>query len=164
MKSLERVERTAPLEMPRRMSVRLARTGALVALLLASAVAETQSPLPPERESVSRELLDFASLIENASLEPHWMADGRSFWFVEGAPAQTAIWVIDAALDHYRAVSPRRHGHQIFLPRIIDLRDNFTSYDAAYVALAEVLGAELATLDRGLAKTAARTLGIASCL
>ena len=97
MKSLERVERTAPLEMPRRMSVRLARTGALVALLLAPAAAETQSPFPPERESVYRELLDFASLIENASLEPHWMADGRSFWYVEGAPAQTAIWVIDGA-------------------------------------------------------------------
>ena len=37
----------------------------------------------------------------------------------------------EAAIDHYRAVSPHRHGHEIFLPRIFELRDNFTAYDAA---------------------------------
>ena len=37
-----------------------------------------------------------------------------------------------------------------FAQRVWDLRDNVTSYDAWYVALAEALGCPLATLDRKL--------------
>jgi predicted nucleic acid-binding protein len=37
------------------------------------------------------------------------------------------------------------------LPRIWSLRNNLTAYDAAYVALAEALGAPLLTRDRRLA-------------
>jgi predicted nucleic acid-binding protein len=39
-----------------------------------------------------------------------------------------------------------------FASRIWDLRENVTSYDAWYVAVAEALGAPLATLDGRLAK------------
>ena len=39
-----------------------------------------------------------------------------------------------------------------FAPRIWDLRENVTCYDAWYVAVAEALGAPLATLDGRLAK------------
>lgn len=38
--------------------------------------------------------------------------------------------------------------------RVWELRDNLTSYDASYVALAESLGAELATIDRKLTAAA----------
>lgn len=41
-----------------------------------------------------------------------------------------------------------------FAPRVWELRDNVTSYDAWYVALAEFLGSSVATLDRGLARAA----------
>jgi predicted nucleic acid-binding protein len=44
-----------------------------------------------------------------------------------------------------------RHPHHPFLGRIWQLRSNVTAYDAAYVALAEVLGAPLLTLDARLA-------------
>ncbi len=37
-----------------------------------------------------------------------------------------------------------------FLPRLYELRDNVSPYDAVYVALAEALGAELVTADRRL--------------
>jgi predicted nucleic acid-binding protein len=37
--------------------------------------------------------------------------------------------------------------HGPFVPRIWELHPNVTSYDSAYVALAEALGAPLATLD-----------------
>lgn len=47
-----------------------------------------------------------------------------------------------------------RHGHQQLVPRIIELRDNFSAYDAAYVALAERLGGSLLTLDERLARAA----------
>ena len=36
-----------------------------------------------------------------------------------------------------------RYPHDVFLSRIWELRDNLTAYDAAYVALAETLGARL---------------------
>jgi predicted nucleic acid-binding protein len=40
-----------------------------------------------------------------------------------------------------------------FARRVWDLRDNVTSYDAWYVAIAEQLEAPLATLDRRLVAT-----------
>lgn len=44
-----------------------------------------------------------------------------------------------------------RFPHAPLLPRIWELRDNLTAYDAAYVALAEALEAPLLTLDARLA-------------
>lgn len=44
-----------------------------------------------------------------------------------------------------------RYGHEPLLPRIWELRDNLTAYDAAYVALAEGLRAPLLTCDGRLA-------------
>jgi predicted nucleic acid-binding protein len=46
-----------------------------------------------------------------------------------------------------------RYGHHVLAPRIWELRDNFSAYDAAYVALAESVtdaGAPLLTADRRL--------------
>jgi predicted nucleic acid-binding protein len=48
----------------------------------------------------------------------------------------------------------RRYPHDFLLPRIWELRDNLTAYDAAYVALAEALDAPLLTRDRRLAAAA----------
>ena len=45
-----------------------------------------------------------------------------------------------------------RYPHVALLPRIWDLRHNVTPYDAAYVALAEALGAVLVTGDARLAE------------
>ncbi|MGH9116191.1 MAG: type II toxin-antitoxin system VapC family toxin [Acidimicrobiales bacterium] len=38
--------------------------------------------------------------------------------------------------------------HELLAPRVWDLRRNLSSYDASYVALAELLGTALVTLDR----------------
>ncbi len=46
-----------------------------------------------------------------------------------------------------------RYPHDLFLPRIWELRHNLTAYDAAYVALAEALEAPLVTRDAALAGT-----------
>jgi predicted nucleic acid-binding protein len=45
----------------------------------------------------------------------------------------------------------RRYPHDFLLPRIWDLRNNLTAYDATYVALAEALNAPLLTRDKRLA-------------
>jgi predicted nucleic acid-binding protein len=44
--------------------------------------------------------------------------------------------------------------------RALDLRDNFTAYDAAYVVLAESLECPLATRDRRLARAAERLVDV----
>ena len=65
----------------------------------------------------------------------------------------------DDLLDRYLAMPIERDDHRPLLGRILELRDNLTAYDAAYVALAEALEAPLATVDSGLAKIA-RGLGL----
>jgi len=44
-----------------------------------------------------------------------------------------------------------RYPHIVLLPRIWQLRRNFSAYDAAYIVLAEKLGAPVITRDRRLA-------------
>ena len=56
-----------------------------------------------------------------------------------------------AALEDLRDLPMDRYPHAPFLPRIWELRQHLTAYDAAYVALAETLQAPLPTLDRGIA-------------
>jgi predicted nucleic acid-binding protein len=45
----------------------------------------------------------------------------------------------------------RRYPHHFLLPRVWDLRNNLTAYDAVYIALAEMLDAPLLTRDRRMA-------------
>ena len=58
-------------------------------------------------------------------------------------------------LREWAANDLTRCPHTVLLPRIWQLRNNITPYDASYVALAEALGIPLATADRRLARAAA---------
>lgn len=55
------------------------------------------------------------------------------------------------ALEDLADLPLRRYPHDFLLPRVWDLRNNLTAYDAMYVALAEVLDAPLLTRDKRLA-------------
>jgi predicted nucleic acid-binding protein len=54
------------------------------------------------------------------------------------------------ALEDFRDFPLTRYAHDPLLSRIWELRENFTAYDAAYVALAEVLDIPLVTCDMRL--------------
>jgi predicted nucleic acid-binding protein len=59
-------------------------------------------------------------------------------------------------LADYVALPLTLHGHRPLLGRCVGLRANFSAYDAAYVALAERLGAAFLTLDGSLARAVER--------
>jgi predicted nucleic acid-binding protein len=46
----------------------------------------------------------------------------------------------------------QRYGHTQLLPRVWELRTNFTAYDASYIALAEAADATLYTCDNKLSR------------
>ena len=56
-----------------------------------------------------------------------------------------------AAINDLADFRVHRHPHALLLPRVWQLRQNLTAYDAIYVALAELLAAPLLTRDRRLA-------------
>ena len=58
----------------------------------------------------------------------------------------------DAAVADLTDLPLRRAPHRSLLRRCWELRQNLTSYDACYVALAEALDAPLLTSDRRLAR------------
>jgi predicted nucleic acid-binding protein len=51
------------------------------------------------------------------------------------------------AFDDFVALKYKSYEHEVLLKRIWSLRDNFSAYDAAYIALAEAIGATLVTCD-----------------
>jgi predicted nucleic acid-binding protein len=59
----------------------------------------------------------------------------------------------EEAVEDYFDLPLTRHGHQSLMVRMLELRDNFSAYDATYVALAQLLGGHLLTADGPLAKS-----------
>jgi len=64
------------------------------------------------------------------------------------------------AFEDLAAMPITRYAHPPLLPRIWSLRDNLTAYDAAYLALAEALGATLVTCDAALRAAAGRAVDV----
>lgn len=66
----------------------------------------------------------------------------------------------DQAIEDLLDLRIARYPHFVLLPRIWQLRHNLSAYDAAYVALAENLGARLLTRDARLASVSGLTAPI----
>jgi predicted nucleic acid-binding protein len=60
----------------------------------------------------------------------------------------------ESCLRTFRMIRIRRHSHEPLLRRIWELRSSLSAYDAAYVALAELLGCTLLTANARLARSA----------
>jgi predicted nucleic acid-binding protein len=56
------------------------------------------------------------------------------------------------ALEDLLALPLERYSHDLLVPRVWELRENLTAYDASYVALAEILEATLLTRDDRIRK------------
>ena len=70
----------------------------------------------------------------------------------DGFQAVEAILSLHPDLVFLDVQMPRRDGFEVLARRVWALHPNLTAYDAAYVALAEELGAPLLTLDARLAR------------
>ena len=64
------------------------------------------------------------------------------------------------ALEDFESLSIERYPHGPLIPRIWELRESVTAYDAAYLALAEVLDAPLVTRDARLARATGHAASI----
>jgi predicted nucleic acid-binding protein len=71
----------------------------------------------------------------------------RRYWLAGDLTADRA----GEALTDFQDLRIHRHPHEPLLSRVWELRHNLTAYDAAYVVLAEALGAPLLTRDVRLA-------------
>ncbi len=67
----------------------------LISLAVIATPVLGQETAQSEPEAMYYRYLDFASYVKGGSIEPHWMADGSSFWYAEGAPANTVIYKVD---------------------------------------------------------------------
>ena len=66
----------------------------------------------------------------------------------------------EALLD-LRDLDVTRYPHDVLLPRMWQLRENFSAYDAAYLALAESLDALLLTTDQRLSRAGGHGANVA---
>ena len=66
----------------------------------------------------------------------------------------------DQAVSDLLDLRITRYPHFVLLPEIWKQRHNLTAYDAAYVVLAQKLGATLLTRDHKLASAAGRTVTV----
>ena len=89
------------------------------------------------QEAHAPHLLD----VEATSAIRRWVRSGR-LTVAEGR----------ASLRDLRDLAIARHAHEPLLDRTLDLRDAASTYDAVYVALAELLGVPLLTADARLAR------------
>jgi len=67
----------------------------LIVLLLFPALSFSDEAEQAEREEMFKKYLDFSSYVKGGIVTPHWMKDGNSFWYAEGAPEDTVIYKID---------------------------------------------------------------------
>jgi len=67
---------------------------------------------------------------------------------------------VELAFEDLDDLAVRRWPHHPLLPRVWALRHALSPYDAAYLALAEALGASLVTLDAGLATVASGSVRV----
>lgn len=97
----------------------------------------------PARDALGAEQVHAPHLIDSE------VASGLRRCVAAAQLSPAAGWT---ALDTWRRVALTRYPAYVMLDRVWELRDNLSSYDATYVALAELLDCSLLTADRRLGR------------
>ena len=74
----------------------------VIGLLVIAPMGRAQETKQSEREAMYYRYLEFPSYVKGGSITPHWMADGSSFWYAEGAPENTIIYKVDSKVNAKR--------------------------------------------------------------
>ena len=120
----------------------------MIAVLDASAVLELVLGTRSGMEILRRTADPRVSLHSPEVVDLEVLSALRQYELASITPPQRVAQAIDNLSD----LDLRRHRHGPILPRIWSWRYNLTSYDAAYVTLAEVLDAPLLTTDARFAR------------
>ena len=66
----------------------------------------------------------------------------------------------EQAIDDFGDLPITRYGHELLRSNMWRMRDNLTAYDAAYIALAELLDAPIVTCDGKLARSSGHDVSV----
>lgn len=73
------------------------KIAAAIVVLLAVFSGEARSDQSLSRDQVFNRYVLFNQLLtKNGSIQPHWIKDGRRFWFAEGTPQGNVIFLVEA--------------------------------------------------------------------
>ena len=67
----------------------------IVGLLANAPFVDAQAAKQAERETMYRRYVEFSSKLRPPASDPHWMADGYSFWYAVGPRDSAIIYVVD---------------------------------------------------------------------
>ena len=71
----------------------------VVALMFIPPSVSAQETTQADREARYTRYWNAVSKVKGGSITPHWLKDGSSFWYAEGAPTNTVIWKVDPKLN-----------------------------------------------------------------
>lgn len=67
----------------------------VLTVLAGSSIPAAAQQIPDDRFARFRQLMDFPALVKGGAITARWLGDGESFWYADGAPANTVIYRVD---------------------------------------------------------------------
>lgn len=102
-----------------------------------------------EREAMYHRYLDFSSYVKGGTVEPHWLADGSSFWYAEGEPENTVIWKVDPEANTRTRLSVAPDTPSAELERLAPRPGEVPSPDGRWIATVRDYNLWLKSTDDG---------------
>jgi dipeptidyl aminopeptidase/acylaminoacyl peptidase len=101
----------------------------VIGLVLITLGLNAQPKHESEREEMYRRYLDFPKYVKGGTIEPHWMADGNSFWYSESDEPGAPLWRVDPGRN-----TKTRIQQPVSKPRPTQEPDGQPSPDGSWIA------------------------------